>query len=57
MPLENQGLAVGLTGVEAVTSALSGQRSNRLSYRPVPGNHSSGPQGRGSTQPRQAGVS
>ena len=26
---------VGLTGLEPVTSALSGQRSNRLSYRPV----------------------
>ena len=27
--------SVGLTGLEPVTSALSGQRSNRLSYRPV----------------------
>src|SRR3954470_13397512 len=26
---------VGLTGLEPVTSALSGQRSNRLSYRPA----------------------
>ena len=26
---------VGLTGLEPVTSALSGRRSNRLSYRPV----------------------
>ncbi|GEM_PF-2343286 len=25
---------MGLTGLEPVTSALSGQRSNRLSYRP-----------------------
>ncbi len=28
---------VGLTGLEPVTSALSGQRSNRLSYRPACG--------------------
>src|SRR5664280_1567669 len=28
---------VGLTGLEPVTSALSGQRSNRLSYRPARG--------------------
>ena len=27
---------VGLTGLEPVTSALSGRRSNRLSYRPKP---------------------
>ena len=26
---------VGLTGLEPVTSSLSGKRSNRLSYRPV----------------------
>lgn len=26
---------VGLTGLEPVTSALSGQRSNQLSYRPA----------------------
>ena len=26
---------VGLTGLEPVTSALSGRRSNRLSYRPA----------------------
>ncbi len=31
----NVTLLVGLTGLEPVTSALSGQRSNRLSYRPV----------------------
>jgi hypothetical protein len=26
---------VGLSGLEPLTSALSGQRSNRLSYRPA----------------------
>src|SRR3954453_754660 len=29
------GSGVGLTGLEPVTSSLSGKRSNRLSYRPV----------------------
>lgn len=28
------GFWVGLTGLEPVTSSLSGKRSNRLSYRP-----------------------
>src|SRR4029079_12276198 len=31
---EQQLLHVGLTGLEPVTSSLSGKRSNRLSYRP-----------------------
>ena len=30
-----RGSVVGLTGLEPVTSSLSGKRSNRLSYRPV----------------------
>lgn len=33
---------VGLTGLEPVTSALSGQRSNRLSYRPAACFHTQG---------------
>ncbi|CCH76146.1 hypothetical protein BN12_110002 [Nostocoides japonicum T1-X7] len=32
-----EGLGVGLTGLEPVTSSLSGKRSNRLSYRPAAG--------------------
>ena len=32
-------IGVGLTGLEPVTSALSGRRSNRLSYRPAGAMH------------------
>ena len=31
----SSGVVVGLSGLEPLTSALSGQRSNRLSYRPA----------------------
>jgi integrase len=34
-PLTRGGMRVGLSGLEPLTSALSGQRSNRLSYRPA----------------------
>ena len=51
-------LLVGLTGLEPVTSALSGQRSNRLSYRPAfagaPKHHLTQPTPTGSTRPRRA---
>jgi hypothetical protein len=38
---------VGLSGLEPLTSALSGQRSNRLSYRPAMGGARRGHEGQG----------
>jgi hypothetical protein len=45
---------VGLTGLEPVTSSLSGKRSNRLSYRP--GNGRGWACDRGGTLPQQIGA-